>query len=496
MQDDYTGCPASTGFLFPGRFAPPTWAPMANRRPYDLPHVMSELPEYLRNWVHAISLQLDVDRGMALSTLLSGMGSAVQGAWMVNRPDGGFEPLACFSIVLGGPTTGKTRTHRIVHQAHDAHDIVRYEDYRAAGRSRNKNRDDASSSPAKAPRLRSVILQDASKRGLLEALDGVCESTAISVDEGQQVLEGALFRRHLATLNGLHDGKGKAMITRGKGDVVVAHDASLTVLIMVQPDIFEAYLEKYGETARGIGFLARCLVTTTPLFRDLQHSIFQPPEGCLATYHAKVSSFLKARLAQLEAGNTQPSAIHFSPGAAQLWLELSAEQRHLAGAAYWHVQDAANRAMQNVARIAGIIHCYDDADGEISSEALKAAWAIVQWNLDQFARLFPPKPLPPAPKPTTQEKQQRRECEDCQTILNCIAEACSRSRESDAMKSKVFIRSGLYNARFRTALMRLIDEGLVLESGEGQQARLSIVPLREIPPMHPGPYERLAHASL
>lgn len=504
MHNDHAGWHTSTGLTFPTRAAQPMWTPVGYRRPYDLPHAISQMPAFLRNWVHAITLQLDVDPGMALVTLLSGMGSAVQGARVVSRPDGGVEPLACFHIVQAGPTSGKTRTHRLVHTAHDAHDIRRYEAYRkekrelAAGKTRKSDRDDVSLGPERTPRLRSVILQDASNRGLLEALDGVGESTAISVDEGQQALESTLFRRHLARLNGLHDGKGKAMITRGNGDVVVAHDAALTILVMVQPDIFGAYLEKHGETARGIGFLARCLFTTIPPSGAPLAGIAEVPDGCLKTYHAKVEAFLQARLADLEAGHTQPSPIDFSPDACHLWQELLAEQRALTDTAYWHVQDAANRAMQNVARIAGIIHCYGEAEGEISAETLQAAWAIVQWHMEEFARLFPPKQLPqaPLPKPTAQQKQLRREQEDCQAILKCITETCWRNSEPDALKSKVYIRSALYHSRFRTALMRLVDEGAVLETGDGQQARLSIVPQRGIPLMHHESHPNLFHGGL
>lgn len=471
--------PAASGSVFFNATPPPVWA--NNNSAYNLSYAISRMPTYLRDWVLAIAIKLDVDPGMVLATLLSGMGAGLNGGKVAKRPDDGLEPLACFTVVLAGPTTGKTRTHKLVHTAHNSHDICRYKSYqqRRRGGTRDEvDSDGALAVPAGDARLRSVILQDTSNRGLLEALEGVGESTAISIHEGQKVLESVLFRRHLDTLNVLHDGEGRAMITRGKGDRVIAHNATLTTLVMVQPDIFGAYLEKHGKTARGIGFLARCLFTTVPRFRHPVDRSLKDPDECLAAYHAKVETFLKDRLAKLEAGETEPEVIAFSPEACQLWQELSAEQHNLTNTMYWHVQDAANRAMQNVARVAGIIHSYDDVGGDIPSETLDAAWAIVQWHLTQFAELFPPKPLPAPlpPKPTAQEKQFWRETEDGKVILNCITEMCWRNREPDALKSKVFIRSGLYNARFRTALMRLVDEDVVLESGEGTQTRLSIVP--------------------
>lgn len=499
MHYRFSDPPPGGGYLSPATPLTPAWAPMGPAHHYGLPDVMSELPEYLRNWVHAISHQLGVDRGLSLSTLLAGMGAAVQGTRMVRLPHGGDEPLACFTFVLAGPTTGKTRTHRLVHQVHNEHDIRRYQAFR--GRKVRPGVEDPEGSSSGrdvqvAPRLRPIVLQDTSRRGLIEALDGVGESTTISVDEGAQVLGTALLRHELGlgTLNSLYDGSGKAMLRRSNGEIVAAHAASLTVLIMVQPDIFQAYLRKYGDTARNIGFLSRCLFTTLPAVPEWLYLSMAPPEGCLEAYHAKASSFLDVRLAQLESGDYETEAIHFSPGAAQLWSQLVNEQQHLTASQYRHVQDAANRSLQNVTRIAGIIHCYSDEGSEISTDSLMAAWAIVQWSLGHFARIFPPQ-APPAiqmPKLTPQQKRQQREIEDCQTILNCIVEACVRNCEPDALKSKVFIRSGLYNARFRTALMRLVDEGQVLESGIGSTSRISIVPLLQ----QPGPLPRYGQFSL
>lgn len=500
MHHHFSEWPANQGFSAPTDLPAPFRVQMEYSDRYDLPGVMSELPGTLRDWVQAIVCELEVDRGLALSTLLSGMGSAVQGARTVRPPQGSDEPLAHFSFILAGPTTGKTRTHRLVHQVHNAHDIRRYQSYRAGKRrsmaceNPKSNLEGALDMRDPAARLRSIILQDTTNRGLLEALDGVGESTAISVDEGERVLETALFRRQLATLNSLYDGAGKVMLRRGNGDVLAAYGASLTILVMVQPDVFEAYLAKHGAAARGVGFFARCLFTALPAFAEWIAEPVQPPEGCLDAYHAKASAFLDARLVQLESGGSEAGAICFSPAATQLWFQLAAEQRRLAATDYWHAQDAANRSMQNVARLAGIIHCYCDHGDDISIESLRAAWAIVQWSLSQFARIFPPKPLPPVemPKLSPQQKRQQRQVDDCQTILDCIADACARNREPDALKSNVFIRSGLYNARFRTALMRLVDEGVVLETEKGSGARLSIM----APSGHPDPCSRLNHSRL
>lgn len=452
---------------------------------YTLEHALNVIPNYLHDRVHAIAATLDIDPGMALSTMLSGMAAGVHGGFKVERPDGGMELLALFSIVLSGPTTGKTRTHKLVHKAHNAEDIRRYMAYEEArsgtgdvGGRGNSSEVGSAAGRRSRPRLRSVILQDTTKRGLLEAERGVGEAASISVHEGQNVLGTALFRSNFDTLNLLYDGEGKTMLTRAKGDIVMAFDASLNLLVMVQPDVFERYLQKYGDMARGVGFLARCLFTSVPVGGCMRSQPCRDADQHLAAYNEQVRGFLEAQVANLEAGNTERQVLSFSPEACESWWQLKQEQDRLTQTMYWHVQDAANRALQNVARVAAVIHCYNGSQGPINRETLYAAWAIVQWHMSEFTQLFPPK-APPPPKPpklSTREKQQQREYDDARIILDRIAEICWRTGEPAALKSKVLVRSGLYNARFRTAVMRLIDEGRVLESGEGHQLRLSINP--------------------
>jgi hypothetical protein len=459
------------------------------------PHPVGLLPDYMRNLAYAIAAKLEVDVGMAFSTLLSGMASAVQGLKVVKRPDGGIEPLSLFSIVLAAPTAGKTRTHKLVHRAHNAQDVHRYQEYQQAKKGRrpfvlgvavSEVADEAYSGGAYDsalsgdPRLRWVILQNSTNRALLEALEGVGEASSMSSHEGQNVLNSDVLKRHLETLDTLFDGDDKTILTRAKGDFVMSAQATLVLLVMAQQDIFGNYVRKYGDYARGIGFFARVLFTSVPLYPTPLDPRIQFPADCLDNYERQVTTYLDAQRNKLEAGITAREEMAFSPEACQLYWQLAQEHQRLTSTVYWHIQDAANRALQNVIRISAIMHAFSGETGDIQANTLAAAYAVVEWHLAQFSELFPPKPLPlpKQPKPSTRERRLQRQFEDMRTITDCIIEVCCRGREPDALKSRVFVGSGLYNARFRTALMRLTDEGHVLESGEGKEARLSIVPQR------------------
>jgi hypothetical protein len=456
---------------------------------YNVTPPIGVLPEYMRHLVFAIAKEVNVDVGLALATLISGMASAVHGLKVARRPDGGTEPLSLFSCVLAGPTTGKTRTHKLVHRAHSAQDIRRFQAYERALRRRPGGDSGAAEreEPADRPRLRWVSVQDCTNRALLEALKGVGEACSMSSHEGQNLLSSDIFRRKLETLNLLFDGE-KSMLNRVKSHVM-AIDASVIVLTMVQRDIFDNYCDTYGKNARGIGFFARTLFTSVPSAPLFVDSSVQVPTGCLYQYDHQVTAYLDAQCEKLESGITAREEMEFSPEACQLYWEIVQDLKQLARTTYWHMQDATNRALQVVIRVAAIMHAFSGDTGNIPSPTLEAAYAIVQWHLAQFAEIFPPEPFVPAPpqqlspQERTWQRQSQRIAEDRQSILNIITELCMQNRESSALKSEVMtlFRERAYDARFRAALLRLVKAGEVLETGDGKDARLSIVPQRSLP---------------
>jgi len=452
----------------------------SNLPPYPAP--IHQLPHFMQELTQTVVSALDVDPSMALATLLSGMASAAHGTNVVERPDGGAEPLSLFSVIVAPPTAGKTRSHRLVHKVHLQEDLRRYgaalarEDADRPLRTRSDSRTASN-------RTRWVSLQNVTNRALVEAIRGIGESTSISSDEGQIVLSSDLFRRHLETLNTLYDGN-KVMLNRAGGDCVVAADASLVALVMVQPDIFGDYCQRYGKLARGVGFFARTLFTIAASPQPFAQGATPEHNASLESYEATVKRLLKTQAARLVSGQKERNKIRFSTEACHLYHALAREHSQRTRNQFWSIQDAANRAMQNMIRLAAIMHVFSGETGPIPPQTLEASYEIVHWHLAQFAELFPPKPspLPAPPKLTTQERAQQRlrqrVIEDRQAILRIIDELCRINCSSSAPKSEVqtLFREHAYDARFRAALLRLTNERMVVETLEGKQARLSIAP--------------------
>lgn len=451
-----------------------------NTNDTELLRAVDHLPEYLRELTFTIASSLDVDLGMAMSTLLSGMASGAHGVKAVLQPDGGVENLSLFHVVLSGPTTGKTRTHKLVHRAHNEHDLFRYEAHQESKRAGSV-----------AQPLRDVIQPLTNSRVLLEVLEGVGQATALSSHDAHSVLNSYFFRQQLGVATLLWDSDGKIVLPCTYGERLIALNASLNLLLMTQPDIFGQHLEKRGATTRSIGFLPRCLFTLVPGISSGFNGSRSGSDTCLAEFYKDVTAYLEEQHGKQKAGRIERALVRFSPSAELLWHQLHRQCKEARGVEFPWIQEAMNRAMQNVTRLAGVIHAYfphrpgdtriksAEEEGaanrdEISVPTLNAAWALGQWYLSQFRQVFPPKPLPLPPplKPSAHDKHLKRILEDADTIMLHFGLYCRYSGESSAPQSAVLARAGLYSMRFHSALAYLTDQKYLVVEGAGRKARL------------------------
>ncbi len=474
------------------------------------------LPDPIREWAIALAIKSGVSFEFALMTLLSGMASAVCGLKVVERPDGGVEQTSLIVFAQAPPAYGKTRLYKQVFKTHQSMDVKRLSAYIAASlEARKRGSGGSDGNDYVEPRLRLTNVQDTSKFGLLEAINGIGESVSLTTHEGNLILNSNLFRSDgLEMATTLWDGEGTIQTNR-RGKVMIAMNATANMLVMVQNDVREAYCSKHGEHARGIGFFSRTLWVNAPMWVN---PAFQPSEfleDCLADYHDRVQHFLTHKFSRMEAASMlatiqdpgveaepleaaegggaetaavgdhgrslDPEIMVLAPQAANLYFEL---QRDLEGhwSGHHYMRDALGRAMQNVLRIAGIMQAFVDDEAPVSAGALNAAYLVVDFCLTQFSSVFPPQPIKFAPfkpiliKVSPQQRAAQRLREDAQAIVDGLCALCQLRKEADVLLADVRERLGIYPLRFRAALAALEDEGRVLVTGKGRDMRISIVP--------------------
>lgn len=108
-----------------------------------------------------------------------------------------------------------------------------------------------------APIRKFLTKNDSTSEGLRKVLVQGSPSLMLGSDEAGGLFDGNLFR-NTPVLNSLW-GEGKIADSRASRDSYDVDDARLTMLLMMQPGLFDDFLDKQGKKAKSSGWLARLL---------------------------------------------------------------------------------------------------------------------------------------------------------------------------------------------------------------------------------------------
>ena len=240
-----------------------------------------------------------------------------------------------------------------------------------------------------APHAPNFMYRDVTIEALLTGLQ-TWRSAGVMSNEAGMLFNGRTFNS-LETFNSIWDGS-PASLHRKNADPVQVSDASLTVSLMVQPQVIKDFLSNKGVSARGNGFLARCLICFPT---STQGSRFEYSQ--LAKLTPNLDAFGERMIELLS--QTVDADGHLTQETKNLefsfqsllkcqefgnWVE---GQLGLNGY-YADVKDAASKIGENMARIAAILHCFTGQSGLIELDTVNRATAIANWYLNQFKFLF------------------------------------------------------------------------------------------------------------
>lgn len=242
------------------------------------------------------------------------------------------------------------------------------------------------------PRSHRFIHQNATEESFIHTLEGEGRSVAITSDEGEVVFKGGLMNR-VGLRNKGWDGARLIVFERVSTGSVIARHPRVTVNIMVQDEVLDAYQQDRSAISRGSGFWARYLVgapASTQGFRFINYvdeEWYRLPE-----FHARVKKLLEDYASMMNAGQITRQIIEFSPEAAAEWInQFNRLEGQIQPWQYLNdVHDFASKANEMVARVAALIHHFTEQKGKIALDTLNRAAAIVDWHLHEFKRLFSP----------------------------------------------------------------------------------------------------------
>ncbi|MBN3064897.1 DUF3987 domain-containing protein [Pectobacterium aquaticum] len=237
-----------------------------------------------------------------------------------------------------------------------------------------------------------LILNDATPAAIKDTLCGQWRSIGIMSDEAGTVFNGYTLNE-LPFINKMWDGSNFSVERKSTPERLIK-DARLTVSLMVQPDIFNRFIERKGNMAKGSGFFARCLICK-PCSTQGRRQITNPvvSNEHLPLFHKRLLEIVDENIAHNS--EDERLCLYFSPEAEAHWIrcfnrvesEISSES--FTPGSLSDFKDYASKVAENMARIAALLHYFNGGKGDIPLVTVKAAASIIAWYINEYRDLFP-----------------------------------------------------------------------------------------------------------
>lgn len=263
---------------------------------------------------------------------------------------------------------------------------IKSDDQQAAKDARKQLQDHQIKAPI-FPILPRFLYDDTTPGALVQYLHDHSPNGCILTSEANSIFSGRALQE-LDKLNTLWDG-GDVIVDRLTRPSFILSGARLTLSLMTQPSVIDRFLSKRGEEARGMGFLARFLVVKP---RKMAGDRITKQISALP-HVEKFNERIEAILSDPESGplfsdNTEKQVMTFTADAASLWnkYDQGVEQAMKNGQPYAYYTDHASKLMDNVSRMAALLHFFEGHQGPISKETLTFCYDFVRKCSTHFQR--------------------------------------------------------------------------------------------------------------
>lgn len=242
------------------------------------------------------------------------------------------------------------------------------------------------------PQLPKLIYEDSTPEALLIGLKDNLPNAFIGSSEGGVLLNSRVMAE-TAYINAIWSGDN-VTINRKTTDSFVLNEVRLSAHIMVQFSALDRYMKKSKDDVRGNGFLSRFLVcapASTCGYR--QTNGFEYSKKAIHKFNQKTHKLLKAAL-DLEV-YTDRQVVVFCAEAKDIWLDIynDIESKMAPNGPYEQVKDHASKLPENIARLAAVIHYFDNPlETEISKDSLLTSINLVSYFSSHFMQTFSPQP--------------------------------------------------------------------------------------------------------
>lgn len=410
----------------PGDWPDPVPLTGQTRKPE--PYPLEDMPGELREAIKEVQETSQAPLAMVATCALSTLSLAAQGLARVERDSQLSGPISLFTITFADSGERKTTADSFFSAPIRAYEMEQAEamksdvsDWKAdhqgwiakkEGLLAEIRRDAKKPKPGdeldqrlrqleqdepKEPKVPRLIYGDITPEQLAFALAKKYPTAGIISSEAGVVFGGHSMNndsamRNLSALNVFWDG-GDHNVDRRTSESFAVRNASLTMSLQVQVDVFAEFMRKAGGLARGGGFLARFLVAWpestqgTRLYREPD-----PNMPRLAAYRRRITEILNMPLTFDDTGDgLHRVTLKLDKDAKDVWTGYYnlVESQLKDGDEYRAIRDVASKSADNAARIAALFHVYQHGvTGQIQASDMQAACKVALWHLNESRRLL------------------------------------------------------------------------------------------------------------
>jgi putative DNA primase/helicase len=245
------------------------------------------------------------------------------------------------------------------------------------------------------PMVPRILFHDITPEALAYSLATGWPSAGVSTSEAGTVL-GAhgmgkdSMVRNLALLNTLWDG-GNHIVDRRTSESLTVSGARLTMCLSIQDATLRTFFGQSGAIARGIGWMARFLLSW-PESTQGTRFYSEAPEcwPSLEVFHKRLKCLLNTPLAFDGSRRLQPVMLRMSSAAKEGWIAYhdKIEGELWRGGELIDVRDVASKSADNAARLAAQFQLFEYGQSEIGLEILDGATRLAEWHLNESRRYF------------------------------------------------------------------------------------------------------------
>lgn len=382
---------------------------------------LSAVPSFLREAIKDVNKFTQAPIPLITSSAISAMSLACQSLIDVRVNENVISPVSLFLLVIANSGERKTSVDRKLlkpfyqHDANTLHQarlnekefdlsqvIWREEEKGVLSQIRKKSakgqcvrelskrlRELNDNKPAP-PKISRLIYNNVTPEALQLAMYNHSSNVGLIADEGANVLDRQVMK-DLSFINSLWDGVS-FQVERKMTKSFTIEEGHITLSVMVQKKVFDSYIKRQGEKARGSGFFARCLVVHIDESLSTQGERFIRPHHhdsySLDVFHQRIVDLLEESQAN-ESSKIKKYAI-FEPAAQYEWDSIYNHIESLIrpDKEYGSMNDFASKLPNNVARLSALFAYFIDGSTTIKKEYVESAWILCEWYMQQAMNLF------------------------------------------------------------------------------------------------------------